>query len=514
MSAQSQTVLDPVLINKIRRSKVYDVAERSALSHATALSQRLGHNVWLKREDQQSVFSFKLRGAYNRLAHAPREALRSGVICASAGNHAQGVALAARTLGCQATIVMPVTTPQIKIDAVRALGANIELAGDGYDDAGMHARRLTEERDLFFVHPFDDDLVIAGQGTVGREIMEQSNSPPDIVFVPVGGGGLAAGVAAYIKHVNPDTQVFGVEPADSPSMQAALDAGKPVTLDRVGSFADGVAVRTVGGRTYELCARYLDGMIHVTTDQMCAAIKDIFNETRTITEAAGAIAVAGMKKHLAQSGDGTLNAVAIVSGANMNFDRLTHVAERADIGENLETLLAVEIDEQRGSFLRFCSTLGERAVTEFNYRYSGTEQARIFVGVRLRDGEHEKHDILDGLTKAGYHSWDLSDNDLAKNHVRHTVGGFRADVDNERILRFEFPERAGALAQFLNAVGERWNISLFHYRNHGSDYGRVLCGIQVPPDQATAFNTHLEQLGYPFVDETDNPACALFFGQT
>ncbi|MFK7885866.1 MAG: threonine ammonia-lyase, biosynthetic [Gammaproteobacteria bacterium] len=512
MSASSKTVLDPVLINKIRLSKVYDVAERSALQAAPTLSKRLGHHVWLKREDQQSVFSFKLRGAYNRLAHAPREALINGVICASAGNHAQGVALAARTLGCPATIVMPVTTPQIKIDAVRALGAQIELAGDGFDEASEHAQRITEERGLLFVHPFDDDLVIAGQGTVGREIMEQCEPAPDVVFIPVGGGGLAAGVAAYIKHVNPDTRVYGVEPADSPSMQAALDAGAPVTLDRVGSFADGVAVRTVGGRTYQLCAQYLDGMIHVSTDQMCAAIKDIFNETRTITEAAGAIAVAGMKKYLATTSDAQLHAVAIVSGANMNFDRLTHVSERADIGEQREALLAVQIDEQRGSFLRFCRALGDRAVTEFNYRYAGTQRAQIFVGVRLSRGISEKQEILDALAIAGYRSLDLTDNDLAKNHVRHTVGGFRADIPDERILRFEFPERAGALAQFLNAVGEQWNISLFHYRNHGSDYGRVLCGIEVPQGDNEAFARHLEKLGYPFVDESDNPARALFFG--
>ena len=513
MSAQPEKVLDPVLINKIRRARVYDLAQRSPVTEARGLSERLGLTVWLKREDQQSVFSFKLRGAYNRLVHLDRDVRQTGVIAASAGNHAQGVALAARHLDCPAVIVMPATTPAIKVDAVRALGARIVLHGDAYDDACAHALALADAEGLTFVHPFDDDLVIAGQGTVGREIVEQCRTLPDVVFLPVGGGGLAAGVAAYIKHVSPATRVFGVEPADSPSMQAALDAGAPVTLDRVGSFADGVAVRRVGTRTHELCARYLDGMLHVTTDQMCAAIKDIFNETRVVTEAAGAIAVAGLKAWRDRSGDDDAHtALAIVSGANMNFDRLVHVSERADIGENREALFAVQIDEARGSFLRFCTALGERAVTEFNYRFAGTERARIFVGVALTRGDEEKREILDAMQSAGYRSIDLSDNDMAKNHVRHSVGGYRRDVADERMLRFEFPERAGALAQFLRAVGETWNISLFHYRNHGSDYGRVLCGIQVPESDQDDFAAHLERLGYPYVDETDNPACALFFG--
>ncbi|MEO1573980.1 MAG: threonine ammonia-lyase, biosynthetic [Pseudomonadota bacterium] len=492
MSAQPEKVLDPVLINKIRRARVYDVAERSAVTAAPRLSERLGMTVLLKREDQQSVFSFKLRGAYNRLANLDAATRNRGVIAASAGNHAQGVALAADKLGCPATIVMPETTPAIKVDAVRALGATVLLHGDTYDDACARAEALADEASLTFIHPFDDDLVIAGQGTVGREIAEQCPAVPDVVFMPVGGGGLAAGAAAYIKHVSPRTRVYGVEPADSPSMQAALDAGEPVTLDRVGSFADGVAVRRVGRRTFELCERYLDGMLHVTTDQMCAAIKDIFNETRVVTEAAGAIAVAGLKAWRAQHPEFDGAGLAIVSGANMNFDRLVHVSERADIGENREALFAVEIDETRGSFLKFCEALGDRAVTEFNYRYAGTQRARIFVGVGLSRGREEKQEILAAMRAPGYRCVDLSDNDLAKNHVRHTVGGYRGDVANERLLRFEFPERAGALAQFLKAVGITWNISLFHYRNHGSDYGRVLCGIQVPDQALAEFNAHLD----------------------
>ena len=512
MSATASNVSDPVLINKIRRARVYDVAIVSALSNAPVLSAKLGNRVFLKREDQQPIFSFKLRGAYNRLVSLSPEALKQGVICASAGNHAQGVALASSALKSNAFIVMPVTTPAIKIDAVRALGAQVELAGDDYDAASKHAQQLATERGLHFIHPFDDELVIAGQGTVGMEIMEQCVPPPDVVFIPVGGGGLAAGAAAYIKHVSPNTKVVGVEPADSPSMQAALDAGAPVTLSRVGSFADGVAVRTVGQRTFELCSRYVDQIVPVSTDEMCAAIKDIFNETRTVTEAAGAIAVAGMKRYIAEHELRHQTLVPIVSGANMNFDRLLHVTERANIGEHSEALIAVEIDEQKGSFLRFCQALGARSVSEFNYRFAGTARARIFVGVTLARGAQEKQEILTSLVEQGYRCLDLSDNELAKNHVRHTVGGYRSDVQHERLLRFEFPERAGALAQFLRAVGESWNISLFHYRNHGSDYGRVLCGVQVAPDALARFDQHLEQLGYYFVDETDNPACALFFG--
>lgn len=511
MSAPAQEATDPVLINKIRRARVYDVATRSALSAAPVLSQRLGHTVLLKREDQQPIFSFKLRGAYNRLASFTAPALAGGVVCASAGNHAQGVALAARTLGTEATIVMPVTTPAIKVEAVRALGAKVVLHGDSYDEAGHHAMALARERELAFIHPFDDELVIAGQGTVGREIIEQCTTSPDLVFVPVGGGGLAAGVATYVKHVSPTTRVIGVEPADSPSMKAALSAGHPVTLERVGTFADGVAVRTVGARTFELCQRYLDSMVHVTTDEMCAAIKDIFNETRTVTEAAGAIAVAGMKRYLEDHALPHQTIVAIVSGANMNFDRLLHVTERANIGEHTEALIAVEIDERKGSFLRFCDALGSRPVSEFNYRYAGSTRAQIFVGVQLTRGEAEKNDILTALRQRGYPCLDLSDNDMAKNHVRHAVGGFRDDVPHERLLRFEFPERGGALAQFLKAIGQDWNISLFHYRNHGSDFGRVLCGVQVDHDALDEFHAHLDQLGYHYVDESDNPARRLFF---
>lgn len=496
----------------IRAAQVYDVARKTPLEQAPVLSARLRNSVLLKREDLQPIFSFKLRGAYNKLVNLSPQQRANGVVCASAGNHAQGVALAARTLGTHATIVMPVTTPAIKVDAVVALGAEVVIAGTGYDDACAHALALAAERGAQFIHPFDDELVIAGQGTVGEELLEQHSAPVDVVFVPVGGGGLAAGVATYIKAVSPHTRVIGVEPVDSPSMQAALDAGAPVTLDHVGIFADGVAVRTVGDTTFALCQAHLDGMVHVTTDEICAAIKDIFNETRTVTEAAGAIAVAGLKRYVHGSQCEGENLVAVVSGANMNFDRLLHVAERANIGEHTEALLAVEIDERPGSFLRFCAALGPRPVTEFNYRYNDAEHARIFVGVALRGGEDESREIVRALTRSGHPCQDLSDNDLAKIHVRHMLGGYREDIAHERILRFEFPERPGALADFLRAIGSDWNISLFHYRNHGSDYGRVLCGVQVPAAELDDFHAHLGQLGYRYTDESANPACAMFFG--
>ncbi len=500
------------IVRQVREARVYDVARRTPLDHAPLLSDRLGVDLLLKREDLQPIFSFKIRGAYNKLAHMPSEKLRNGVVCASAGNHAQGVAVAARQRGTRASIVMPDTTPTIKIDAVRALGGDVVIEGEGFDDAYAHARALAEERNQPFIHPFDDPLVIAGQGTVGMEILDEHPDDIDAIFVPVGGGGLAAGVAAYVKALRPGTRIIGVEPQDSPSMQAALDAGRPVTLKRVGIFADGVAVRTVGDLTYALCAQHLDEIVHVNTDEMCAAIKDIFNETRTVAEAAGAIAVAGAKKYAETREVAGQRFVAIMSGANMNFDRLIHVTERANIGEHTEALIAVEIAEEPGSFLKFCRAIGKRPVTEFNYRYSGPGRARIFVGIGLGGGEREKDAILESLTGSGYPTLDLTDNEMAKLHVRHMVGGYSTHPENERILRFIFPERPGALADFLLAIGDQWNISLFHYRNHGSDYGRVLCGVQVPPAESGEFRSHLDDLGYRYHDESDNPACRMFFG--
>lgn len=499
-------------IEKILTSSVYDVAAETPLEAAPLLSKRFDNNILLKREDLQSIFSFKLRGAYNKLSRLPKEALLKGVVCASAGNHAQGVALAASRLGGRAVIVMPRTTPSIKIDAVVALGGEVVIEGEGYDDAGAYAKQLAAERGMEFVHPFDDPYVIAGQGTIGMEIVRQHSGHIDAIFIPVGGGGLAAGVAVYIKYLFPETRIIGVEPEDSPSMSAALQAGKPVTLTQVGIFADGVAVRRVGDETFRLCQQFVDEMVLVNTDEMCAAIKDIFNETRTVSEAAGAIGVAGMKKYLEQNPQQGKTLIAINSGANMNFDRLLHIAERANIGEHTEALLAVEIPERPGSYLSFIDAIGKRAVTEFNYRYGNDATARLFVGLGLSRGEDEKHEILNTLREAGYPTIDLSDNELAKLHIRHMVGGYGPAIVDERLFRFEFPERHGALADFLRAVGSRWNITLFHYRNHGSDFGRVLCGVQVPAADDAEFVQHLCDLGYSYTEESSNPAYRMFLG--
>ncbi|MEM9401905.1 MAG: threonine ammonia-lyase, biosynthetic [Pseudomonadota bacterium] len=493
-------------------SAVYDVAVRTPLEPAAPLSQRLGNTVLMKREDLQPVFSFKLRGAYNKLASLPAEDRARGVICSSAGNHAQGVALAARELGINATIVMPVTTPDIKVDAVRALDGKVVLHGDAYDDAYEHARRLEAQDDLTFVHPFDDPLVIAGQATIGAEILEQCDVPIDTVFVPVGGGGLIAGIASYLKAEHPDTRVIGVEPVDSASMAASLDAGRPVELDHVGIFADGVAVRRVGDETFRLCQAYVDDIVTVTTDQVCAAIRDIFECTRSIVEPAGGLAVAGLKKTVADEALQGKVLITINCGANVNFDRLRHIAERAAVGEQREMLIAVEIPERPGSFRQFCEAVGKRSITEFNYRYADVDAARIFVGIELKHGGSERQQILAGLREDGYRLEDLSDNEMAKLHVRHMVGGRAPELTDEHLFRFEFPERPGALLQFLDAVGERWNISLFHYRNHGSDHGRVLVGIQVPDAETGDLESHLEKLGYPHWDETDNPAYRAFLG--
>ncbi len=497
-------------LDLVRDAKVYDVAQRSKLEVAENLSARLDNWVLMKREDLQPVFSFKLRGAYNKIAALPPESLQNGVICSSAGNHAQGVALAAKRRGVRAVIVMPVTTPSIKIDAVRALGGEVILHGDAYDDAYAHALALADSENLVFIHPFDDPAVIAGQGTIGAEILEQAEGDIDAIFVPIGGGGLIAGIATYVKQLRPEIRIVGVEPDDSAAMLQSLEAGHPVTLDHVGIFADGVAVRRVGDETFRLCQQFVDEIITVDTDQICAAIRDIFEDTRSIVEPAGGLAVAAVKKYVAEHEISGQTVVTISCGANVNFDRLRHIAERAAVGEQTEMLLAAEIPEEPGSFRHFCDTVGRRGITEFNYRYSDAEKAHIFVGVQLSGGMQERVELLESLREAGFPVEDLSDNEMAKLHVRHMVGGRSPAVSNERLFRFEFPERPGALSDFLDAVGTDWNITLFHYRNHGSDYGRVLAGIDVPDDETDELEAHLADLGYAHWEESDNPAYAIF----
>jgi threonine dehydratase len=497
-------------VPKILEARVYDVAIESPLDHARRLSARLGNDVLLKREDLQPVFSFKLRGAYNKIAQLPKAALRKGVICSSAGNHAQGVALAARRYGLSAVIVMPRTTASIKVEAVAALGGEVVLEGATYDDANRHALELAAKRRLTFVHPFDDADVIAGQGTIALELERQWSRAPAAVFVPIGGGGLIGGIGAYLKQRQPNVAVIGVEPLESASMHEALRRGTPVTLDRVGTFADGVAVRRVGDETFALAREVVDDVILVSTDEICAAIKDVFEDSRVILEPAGALGVAGLKRYVEQHPGRDRALIAINSGANMNFGRLRHVSERAEIGEHREALIAAEIPERPGAFLAFCQALGARNITEFNYRYAPAEIARIFVGVSLQRGLAEADEILATLRSHGYSVLDLTDNELAKLHVRHMVGGQVPGLADELLYRFEFPERPGALLAFLRAIGHRWNISLFHYRNHGSDYGRVLAGVQVAPAERARFAEHLATLGYAHWDETDNPSYRLF----
>ena len=495
---------------RIADADVYDVAVRTPLEPAALLSARLDNHVLLKREDLQPIFSFKLRGAMNKLNRLEPAQLAAGVICSSAGNHAQGVALAARRKGVPAVIVMPVTTPSIKVEAVQRLGGETILHGDNYDAAFAHASALARERGLTFVHPFDDPDVIAGQGTIARELLEQCQPEPAAVFVPIGGGGLIAGIAAWLKDRAPGVQVIGVEPDDSAGMSASLAAGRPVTLEHVGIFADGVAVRRVGDETFRLCRELVDEIITVDTDQVCAAVRDIYEDTRSIVEPAGALGIAGLKRHVAERGLRGQTLVSINCGANVNFDRLRHIAERAAVGELREMLMAVEIPERPGSFREFCAALGKRSVTEFNYRYSDRAKARVFVGVELRHGAAERREVIAGIESLGYPVVDMSDNEMAKLHVRHMVGGRGPGLTDERLFRFEFPEKPGALAAFLNAIGTRWNISLFHYRNHGSDYGRILAGIQVPAREADELEAHLAELGYPHFEESDNPAYRMF----
>ncbi|MDQ1345841.1 MAG: threonine dehydratase [Pseudomonadota bacterium] len=499
-------------IERILKARVYDVAIESPLEAAPRLSRRLGNRILFKREDLQPVFSFKLRGAYNKISHLSETVARRGVICASAGNHAQGVALAARRRGIPAVIVMPQTTPNIKVQAVLDLGGEVILHGDDFDHAYEHAVEVARERSLTFIHPFDDPDVIAGQGTIGMEILRQHSGTIDAIFVPIGGGGLIAGIAAYVKSLYPQIRIVGVEPEDAASMHDSLLARRRITLERVGIFADGVAVRRVGEETFRLAQQYVDEVILVSTDEICAAIQDIFEDNRTIAEPAGALAVAGIKKYCTRESCSERTLIALNCGANINFDRLRHVAERADIGAGREALLAVEIPEEPGSFLRFCQLLGRRSVTEFNYRYDDASSARIFVGISLHEGSREKAALLAQVADAGYRAFDMSDDEMAKLHVRYMVGGHAHGLEHERLFRFEFPERPGALLKFLQAIGSRWNISLFHYRNHGSDYGRVLAGVQVAPADVEEFAQHLRELQYAFTEETANPAYRMFLG--
>lgn len=495
----------------ILTARVYDVAVETPLDRMTRLSQRMGRPVLLKREDLQPVFSFKLRGAYNKIVRLPEAARSRGVICASAGNHAQGVALAARELGIPAIIVMPRTTPAIKVEAVRRLGGEVVLHGDAFDDAQVKAKEIEAARGMVYVHPFDDPDVIAGQGTIGLEVLRQHPDPIEAVFVPIGGGGLAAGVAAFVKFLQPTVKVIGVEPEDAASMAAAIAAGEIVTLDQVGLFADGVAVRRTGTETFRLCRELLDEVITVDIDAMCAAIKDIFDDTRSIAEPSGALALAGLKAYVERGSVGQGSLVAINSGANLNFDRLRTIADRAEVGEHREALLAVTVPEKPGSYRRFIRALGSRAVTEFNYRFADPSQpAQLFVGIALSRGEAEKAEVIGALEAEGFPIEDLSANEMAKEHIRYMVGGRTAFLMDELIYRFEFPERPGALLQFLENLAPEWNISLFHYRNHGADYGRILAGIEVKPDERARFVEALDALGYPYWNETDNPAYRLF----
>lgn len=497
-------------VRKILNARVYDVAIETPLQQAHQLSQRLGNQILLKREDLQPVFSFKIRGAYNKIAQLTAEEMACGVVTASAGNHAQGVALAAKFLGIKATIVMPKTTPDIKVNAVRARGANVVLHGEAFPDALEYSLKLVEERGLVYIHPYDDPDVIAGQGTVAMEILRQHQGPLHAIFVPCGGGGLIAGVAAYIKYLRPEIKVIGVEPKDSNCLQQALAADERVQLPQVGLFADGVAVSQIGEHTFEICRHYVDEVVTVSNDEICAAMKDIYDDTRSITEPAGALALAGIKKYVHKTGVTEQTLVAIDSGANVNFDRLRYVAERAELGERREAIIAVTIPEEAGSFKRFCEALGRRQITEFNYRYHTNGQAHIFVGVQTDPETDPRKELIASLREQGFPVVDLTKNELAKLHIRHLVGGHAQAVSNERVFRFEFPERPGALFNFLNKLGGRWNISMFHYRNHGAADARVLAALQVDEADYPAFEQALEAIGYPYWEETENPAYQLF----
>ncbi|MDX8391236.1 MAG: threonine ammonia-lyase, biosynthetic [Mariprofundaceae bacterium] len=492
-------------VKAIEHARVYDLARETPLESAAQLSAKLDNDVLLKREDMQPVFSFKLRGAYNKIASMSDAECARGVICASAGNHAQGVAMSATKRGCKAIIVMPRTTPDIKVHAVRNMGAEVILEGDSYSDASLHAQKLCEQNNMHFVHPYDDPLVIAGQGTIAEEMLRQTPRDMDVVFVPIGGGGLIAGMAVYLKHYSPDTRIIGVEPVDSSAMHDSIAAGERVILNQVGIFADGVAVKQVGEHTFDLVRRYVDEIILVDTDEICAAIKDIFTDNRSIVEPAGALAVAGMKKYVQQKNIHGQLLACINSGANMNFDRMRHVAERTEMGEKREAVFAVTIPERPGSFLAFCHIMGDRSITEFNYRLSGRGEAHVFVGVTIHDSG-EMQQLEQTLRDNDYPVINLMENELAKLHIRHMVGGRSDLVRDEVLFRFEFPERPGALLDFLSQSAGRWNISLFHYRNHGAAFGRVLVGLEVPPDERDALHHFLDELGFTYIDETENPA--------
>ncbi len=503
-------VMPKSYLERVLRANVYDVARETPLESMQLLSERLGHNVLLKREDLQPVFSFKIRGAYNKIAQLDAESRARGVVCASAGNHAQGVALAARKLGLRAVVVMPTTTPRIKSDAVERLGGEVVIHGVSVDESFQRAHALADDEGLVFVHPFDDIDVIAGQGTIGLEILRQHGNGIDAIFVPVGGGGLISGIAAYVKSLWPEVKIIGVEPEDAATMHAALEAGRPVGLDEVGLFADGVAVRTVGAETYRIASECVDEIVLVDTDEICAAILDIFEDTRSIAEPAGALAVAGLKSYAAGRNAKDETLIAILSGANVNFDRLRHISERADIGREREALFAVTIPERPGSLRQFCEVIGSRSITEFNYRYADQGDAQIFVGLELQQGRNERDSLLADLTAAEFPVVDMTDNELAKIHVRYMVGGHGGQDLEEKLYRFFFPERPGALLGFLNEMGQRWNISLFHYRNHGSAYGRVLMGFQVTTDSDSEFREFLENANFPYVEETENPVYEVF----
>ena len=498
-------------VTRILKARVYDVARETPLELASRLSSRLGSEVWLKREDLQPVFSFKVRGAYNKLASLTAAERARGVIAASAGNHAQGVALAAHRLGVRALIVMPETAPRIKVEAVKRLEAEVLLAGDSFDGARERAAVLAAERGMIVIPPFDDEDVIAGQGTVGMEIVRQQGRPFDAIFIEVGGGGLIAGISAYVKALWPQTRIIGVEPHDTPTLHASLAAGERVILERVGIFADGVAVKQIGEEPFRIASECVDEVVLVSTDEICAAIKDIFEDTRSIAEPAGALAVAGLKRYVEREGVTGQRFAAIVSGANVSFGRLRHIAERAELGGHRECLLAVTIPERPGSLLRFCELIGDRAITEFNYRYATEAGAYIFVGVEIGDPRADKQGLVDALERAGYPLLDLTDDEMAKLHVRYMVGGHAPGELDEVVYRFEFPERPGALMHFLTRMGSNpWNISMFHYRNHGSAYGRVLIGLQVPRHERGDFQSFLDEVGYEYREETGNPAYRMF----
>ncbi|MFI2812903.1 MULTISPECIES: threonine ammonia-lyase, biosynthetic [Microbulbifer] len=496
-------------IKRILDARIYDVATETPLEGMRQLSHRFNNRILLKREDLQPVFSFKIRGAYNKLLQLPAEQRARGVIAASAGNHAQGLAMGAAQLGVRATIVMPTTTPQIKVNAVRMRGAEVVLHGDTFDEAKTRAQQLVEERGLVFVHPYDDPDVIAGQGTVAMELLRQHSGNLDAVFIPVGGGGLAAGMAAYIKYVRPEIKVYAVEPEEAACLQAALAAGERVCLPQVGLFADGVAVAQIGEETFRVLRETVDGVITVSTDEVCAAIKDIFEDTRSIAEPAGAVGLAGLKKYIEQSGSRNATLATVCSGANTNFDRLRYISERTEIGEKREAVLAVTIPERPGSYLQFCRDLGDRAITEFNYRYANSGEAHIFVGLQVA-ADADRHQLVDALQGGGYQVTDLTDNEMAKLHIRHLVGGRAQGLQDEVVYRFEFPERPGALRKFLEQLAGRWNITLFHYRNHGAAYGRVLVGMEVVPAEREQLLELLNQLQFPYWDETGNPAYRFF----